>query len=387
PLLGTWRQVAAERRDARLARAEAQRNRWAPSELERTELRRLARVRRAGLAAVLLAVVALDVVLFGPWQGVLADGGRVVGGALLPAPGTLGDVWGSATSGWVRDGLGTSAPADPFLVPLAGLTALVGGGLQTAVNALVLVALPLAALAGWFTAGALTRSVGVRAVAALVWAASPGFLASLASGRLGATVVHLVLPWVLLAALRAVGVHARDVVDLPEVHRGLPDGGRARAATRRRGSLGAAGAAGLLLAVAVCAAPVLLPVAVVVLVPAALLARRAWRTLLVVLVPAVVVPLPYWGQVVGSWADGGWRLLVAEPGAPVVEQGAPSGLELLLGLPGGTAWFGLDDADGALGTLGRVGPAVGGALVLLLAAAALVRRRAVRGVRLAWFGA
>lgn len=391
PLLGTWRQVATERRDARLARAEAHRNRWAPSELERAELRRLARARRVALGVVLLAVVALDVVLFGPWQGVLADGGRVVGGALLPAPGTLGDVWGAATSGWVRDGLGTPAAADPLLVPLAGLTALVGGGLQTAVNALVLLALPFAALAGWFAAGALTRSVGVRAAAALVWAAAPGFLASLATGRLGATVVHLVLPWVLLAVLRAVGVQARDVVDVPEVRRHLPDGvgaaGRGRGAARRRGSLGAAGAAGLLLAVAVCAAPVLLPVAVAILVPAALLVRRAWRTLLVVLVPAVVVPLPYWGQVVGSWSDGGWRLLVAEPGAPVVEQATPTGLELLLGLPGGTVWFGLGDADGVLGILGRVGPAVVGGLVLLLAAAALVRRRAVRGVRLAWLGA
>ncbi|MFC8599341.1 glycosyltransferase, partial [Isoptericola sp. NPDC057191] len=190
PLLGTWRQVLAERRDARLARAEAQRARWAPTDLERADLRRLARTRRVVLGVVLVAVVALDVALFGPWQGVLADGGRVVGGGLLPAPGSVGDVWEAATSGWVRDGLGVRAAADPLLVPLTAFAVLAGGGLQTAVNAVVVAALPLAALGGWFAAGSLTRSVVVRAVAALAWAAAPGFLASLGSGRLGAVVVQ-----------------------------------------------------------------------------------------------------------------------------------------------------------------------------------------------------
>ncbi|MFE6971718.1 glycosyltransferase [Isoptericola sp. NPDC057653] len=373
PLLGTWRQVFGERRDARLARAEAQRARWAPSELERADLRRLAGTRRIVLAAVMVAVVALDVALFGPWQGVLADGGRVVGGGLLPAPGTVGDVWEAATSGWVRDGLGVRAAADPLLMPLTAFAAVAGGGLQTAVNALVVAALPLAALGGWFAAGSLTRSVAVRAVAALAWAAAPGFLASLGSGRLGAVLVHLTLPWLLVAVLRTVGAHARDVVHTP---------------VRRRGSLGAAGAAGLLLAVAVCAAPVLLPVAAVLLGVGALVVRRSWRSLLLVLLPAVVVPLPFWGEVLGSWSSGGWRLLVAEPGAPVAAQGTPTAVELLLGLPGDTAWFEpWLGTDGVLGRLAVVGPALLGAAVLVLAAVALVRRRAVRGVRLAWLAA
>ncbi len=398
PLLGTWREVMAERRDVRLSRTEAQRNRWAPSELERAELRRLAGARRTGLALVVVAVVGLAVVLFGSWQGVLVAGGRVVGGALLPAPGTLGDVAEAATSGWIRDGLGSAAPADPLLVPLTALTALVGGSAQTAVNALVVAALPLAALGGWFAAGALTRSPWARAAGALAWVAAPSFLASLGSGRVGAVLAHIALPWVLVALLRAIGVHARDALDLPEVRTDPRSGPRAptavtlRAGDQRRGSLDALGAAGLVLAVAVCGSPVLLPLALVVLVAATLVAPRHRRYLLVAPLPALAVGAPFWAHVVRTWSDGGWRLLVAEPGAPVVPAGSPDGLELLFGLPGdaaGTgAWFGqwLAD-DSVLGLISAYGPWLPGGFVLVLATVALLRSRGAAGVRLAWFAA
>src|SRR5690606_22692488 len=135
------------------------------SDLERHELRGLARRRRTALALVLLAAVAVAGAAFGPWQGVLADGGRVVGGALLPAPADLATAVEAATSGWVRDGLGTGAPADPVLLVLAFLTAVTGGSAQLVVNALVVAALPLAALGGWFAAGVVTRSAWARAAA------------------------------------------------------------------------------------------------------------------------------------------------------------------------------------------------------------------------------
>ncbi len=399
PLLGTWREVVAERRDVRMSRTEAQRNRWAPSELERAELRRVAVARRTGLALVGVAVVGLTVALFGSWPGVLAAGGRVVGGALLPAPGTLGDLVAAATSGWVRDGLGAAAPADPVLLPLVALTALVGGSVQTAVNAVVVAALPLAALGGWFATGAVVRSPWARAAGALAWVAAPSFLASLGSGRLGAVVAHLALPWVLVALLRAVGVHARDLLDLPEVRtdpgsgREVPTAVALRAGEQRRGSLGALGAAGLLLAVAACGAPVLLPLAVVALLGGMLVAPRHRRYLLLAPLPALAVAAPFWAHVIETWSDGGWRLLVAEPGAPVVAAGAPDGLELLFGLPGDAAgtglWFGswLAETGGVAGLLAAYGPWVPGGFVLVLATVALLRPHGAAGVRLAWFGA
>ncbi|WP_418276163.1 glycosyltransferase [Isoptericola jiangsuensis] len=357
PLRATWRQVATDRRDTRLTRSEAQRGQRGPTDLERSALARLARRRRTALGLVLLVVVGVAVAAFGSWQGVLADGGRVVGGALLPAPATFGEAAEAATSGWVRDALGTGAPADPLLVVLTALTGLVGGSVQTAVNLLVVAALPLAALGGWFAAGVVNRSVWARAGAALVWAASPVLLVSLQTGRLGAVVAHLVLPWVLVAVVRTVGVQARDAVGPPRP---------------RRGSLGAAAAAGLLLAVAACAAPVLLPVAILVLGVWTCVAWRHWRRFLLVLVPAVVVALPFWWHLVAVWSEGGWRLALAEPGLPL--PATPSdGVGLLLGHPTEPApWF---EGTVLAGSWSTVAPWVLGGLLLLLGAAGVFARR------------
>ncbi|ANC32825.1 glycosyltransferase [Isoptericola dokdonensis] len=363
PLRASWRRVAAERRDARLTRAEAHRVRRGPTDLERAELRRLARRRRTALALVLVPVTLLAAAVFAPWQGTLVDGGRITGGALLPAPGSIGDAFAAATSGWVRDALGTGAPADPLLAVLTALGVLAGGSVQTAVNLLVVAALPLAALAGWFGAGVVTRSVWARAAAALVWTATPGFLASLSSGRLGAVVAHLALPWVLVATIRALGTQARDGV------------GPARF---RSGSLGAAAAAGLLLAVAVCGAPVLLPAAVLTFAGVLVVARRSWRRLALVLAPAVVVGLPFWWHAVATWSDGGWRALLAEPGVPL-PSAAPDGLTLLLGQPAPpTGWL---TGTGLPGPVAAVGPWLLGGAVLVLAVAALVGARHAAAVR------
>ena len=389
PLLASWRQVYAERRDVRLSGAEANRTRWAPSELERVELRRLARRRRLGLTAVLLAAAGLAVAVFGAWQGVLLQGGRIVGGALLPAPGHATDVWTAATSGWVADGLGTRAPADPLLLPLTVLSWLTGGSFQTAVNVLVVAAVPLAAAAAWFASGAVTRSVWARTVAAFAWAASPAFLLALQTGRLGTVLAHLALPWAALALVRTVGAQARDEVEIPESANPDPEASarqRWRRDRARHGSLGAAGAAGLLLAVAVAGAPVLLPVAVGAVLVGMVLAARDRRYLPLTLIPSLAIGAPFWLHVARGAGDGSWRLLLAEPGAPVPAGDAPAAWQLLLGhaqVP--AAWFGgVEPADGWVQALADTGPWLFGGLVVLLALAALARPAVLGGVRTAW---
>lgn len=376
PLRGTWREVLVERRDRRLARAEQRRTAWAPTDIERRELRALAVRRRAGLAGAAVVLAGFTAVVFGPLAGALLAGGRLVGGSLLPATGTLGDVWRAATTGWVTTGLGAPAPADPFVSALVPASLLAGGATQTAVNLLVPACFLAAGLGAWFAAGALTRSVPLRAWATLVWVAAPALLTAVGAGRVGAVLVHATLPWLALAVVRALGLQRLDVVAPPTqdlVRRG---------SRREPGSLAAAATAGLLFAVAVAGAPVLLPVGVVVLVVVALGVRAHRRYLALVPVPALVLFAPFLVHVARTAGDGGWRLLLADPGAPVAATPAAP-WQQLLGLPTAPeAWFGLD-GGGAGDLLARWAPFAAGAVVVVLAVLAVLRgRRLAVG---AWF--
>ncbi|WP_251150335.1 glycosyltransferase [Cellulosimicrobium sp. Marseille-Q4280] len=376
PLKGTWREVLAERRDRRLARAELRRTVWAPTDIERRELRALAVRRRAGLGGVVLALGGLTALVFGPLVGPLLSGGRLVGGGVLPAGSTLGDVWRAATTGWVTTELGASAPADPFVSVLVPGALLAGGSAQTAVDVLVPACFLVAGLGAWFAAGTLTRSVALRGWATLVWVAAPSLLASVASGRVGAVLAHAALPWVALTVVRAVGLQRVDVV-APAT----PDAPR-RAPRPEPGSLAAAAAAGFAFAVAVAGAPVLLPAGLLALGVAALGVRRHRRYLALVPVPAVVVFAPFLVHAARTWSDGGWRLLLADPGSPVASTAAP-GWQQVLGLPvSPQPWFGADGA-GAADLLARWAPLVAGGVVVVLAAVAVLRGRRVAAG--AWF--
>ncbi|MCB7137172.1 glycosyltransferase [Cellulosimicrobium marinum] len=376
PLRGTWREVLAERRDRRLARAELRRTVWAPTDIERREMRALAVRRRTGLGLVLATLAGLTAVVFGPLLGTLAGGGRLVGGALLPAGSAVGDLWRAVTTGWVTTGLGAPVPADPFVSALLPAALLAGGSAQTALDVLVPACLVVAGTGAWFAAGALTRSVPLRGWAVVVWVASPGLLGALGSGRVGGLLAHAALPWLALGVVRALGLQRVDV--LAPAAPGAP----ARAARPEPGSLAAAAAAGLAFAVVVAGAPVLLPAGVLALVVVALGVRGHRRYLALVPVPALVLFAPYLVHALRTWADGGWRLLVAGPGAPVAADAAPA-WQQLLGMPvAPVPWFGLDDG-GAIDVLAGWAPYGAGGVVVVLAAVAVLRgRRVAVG---AWF--
>ncbi|MFD6092524.1 glycosyltransferase [Oerskovia sp. NPDC060338] len=390
PLQGTWRDVLGERRGHRLAHAELSRTVEAPTDLERAELRALARRRQAMLTVAVVALLGVTAVVFGPLLSVLGAGGRFVGGALLPVQGRLAEVWQAATGGWISEGLGAAAPADPFTTLLLSASLLGGGVAQPVIGVLVVTSFLVAGLGAWFAAGGVTRSVWLRAWAAVVWVAAPSLLIALGDGRLGALVAHAALPWVALGVLRALGVQARDEVapalvatSVVEVGRAAPAPRVVRTARRRRqGSIGAAAAAGLALFIAVCGAPVLLLVAALALTVVAVAATQHRRYLVLVLLPSIVLLAPFWGRVVTTWDDGGWRLLLADPGAPVQAVAAPAWQQLLGQPVEAVAWFGLD--EGALGEAGRWAPLATGALVVVLALVALFRRRGAAVVS-AWF--
>lgn len=192
------------RRSARDARAAAE----APSELELAELSRLAKRRRAVLGALVLALVAIGIWVVRPPM----SAGIYEGGGLLRASGSFLETLRAASSGWVDVGLGHEGPPDTLLwALLPGL--LLTGDLATLIPLAYWLAVPVAGIGAWFAAGAGTRSVAIRAWAAIAWALAPSFIPALHTGQLGPALAHVALPWLVLALVRAVGAERRDHVD------------------------------------------------------------------------------------------------------------------------------------------------------------------------------
>lgn len=133
-------------------------------------------------------------------------GSGVTGGELVTMRATSSSLWHAAFDGWHGTGFGGDGPASPSLAVLAIPTWIVehlpGGGDLTSpagavVGALLVLALPLAALSAYLSARVLTSSRVMRGAAALAWATTGAAGASVAQGRLGALVALILLPAVL----------------------------------------------------------------------------------------------------------------------------------------------------------------------------------------------
>ncbi|WP_246657863.1 glycosyltransferase family 2 protein [Arthrobacter yangruifuii] len=314
----------------------------------------------AGAGALVAALLLTAFSLAGLHR--LIGAPAAAGGGLLPLGQGIKDIWAAATGWWAQLGSGAPAHGDPFnyvlsLLAIAGL----GNG-NAAVLVLLLLALPLAGLSAWWAAGAFTANRWLRFWAAMFWASVPAFQVALGSGRLGALLVHILLPLTVLAMARAVGTGAP--------RRRTPPAGTA--------SWTAAATAGLLLAAVSAAAPLvfLLAVAAVVFLTAGM--RRRAKTLWWSLLPSAALLVP---QVLSAAPN--LRAVVSDPGMPLAFTRSEA-WQQLLGYP--LAF----DPDGTLGGLLPDGPwplvlaLVVGAPVVLLAAVALFRQRSARLARLTW---
>ena len=210
-LYATPAEIRGVRRDRTRQERERRARAAAPSELELREFAALARSRRRTLGAVMVLVLALSTYAL---SRLLLT--RVVTGGALPLfSGGWRQMWDAAWTTWIAAGDGYPGGITPLLAILSVPTALgrlVGLEAGDLIRGLMLLAVPLAASGAWFAAGTMTRRVALRAWAALVWALAPSLLLALGQGRLGALLVHLVLPWALLALARAVGADRRDLV-------------------------------------------------------------------------------------------------------------------------------------------------------------------------------
>ncbi|WP_427870648.1 glycosyltransferase [Leucobacter luti] len=234
----------------------------------------------------------------------------LAGGGLAPLS-PIGELWWNTRS---LDGV----PADPFAWVLALLGTLTFWNPSHAVVLFMVLSIPLAALGGWIWAAQLTDSRAGRALTGVGFALSPVLLGSLDSGRLPTLVLAVVLPWLLLAASRC------------------------------RESWSWAGTASILAAIALAAAPILLPAAVILLVVGLFTTLRGSARVLTTGLVTVVLFAP---KIVTSFAAGRPLEILMDPG--VVTPYAPGNAwHMLLGFPE----FGLEGWAGILDGIGLGGP-------------------------------
>ncbi|WP_029068396.1 glycosyltransferase family 2 protein [Jonesia quinghaiensis] len=384
-------------RDRRLARAALRKQLYGLSELDRREVRAIAAKRRSMFITLITMLTIATAVALRDLLPALTGQGRILGGALVTADGGWADLWRTWTSGWVRDGLGASAPADPLIQTLTPITTLAGGNLQLAVHLTMLGALIASGIGAWFAAGTISRSVVIRLWASLLWVASPAFLMAYSQGRLGAIIAHSALPWLIVAVMRAAGVHRRDQLTGPQLRHekradallreklAEQDTVAARPAVTSptappRKSLAAVGGAALVFAVVCAGAPVLLIPGIIALIIAAIASKT--RALLVVPIPALALLGPLLFRAIINIDAGGWRILVADPGAAYAYDTAPT-WQQVLGVPIEHTIAPLTQGWGAV-VLSLL-PFVLGATLLIGALLAFIRRgHGARGVRFAW---
>ncbi|MEU0967800.1 glycosyltransferase [Streptomyces sp. NPDC005917] len=273
----------------------------------------------------------------------LLGGGALAGGALLPAPGTSGELWSRYLDAWHAVGAGGSPAAPPYLAVVASLAALLFGSTGLAVTVLLVCSVPLAGFTAYFASRPLVTSRLLRAWAAVVYAFLPAATGALAGGRIGTAVLAILLPLIARAGIAASGLAN---------------------ASGARGSWRATWAYALLLTITTAFTPIVWPIALVLGV-VVLAVRRSdlvasgprllaqLGTPLLVLAPWSLTLLPF-----GFFKEAG-----LEYGAS-----AASALDLLGASPGG---------PGTVDGLMLIG-------IVLAALAALLRSQRQSAVRAAW---
>jgi GT2 family glycosyltransferase len=153
--------------------------------------------RRPWLLTVLL-VVAVTLVA----SRDLLSGPYLHGGAMLPAPRTAGGWWELFLAGGHDVGLGTTASAPPMALLLAAVATPVWLAPNLVTTALVVGAVPLAALTAHRFVRLFTDRRGLRILAAVGYAAALAASGAVAEGRVGTLVAAVVAPIVAGVAVR-----------------------------------------------------------------------------------------------------------------------------------------------------------------------------------------
>ncbi|MFF1833909.1 glycosyltransferase [Streptomyces sp. NPDC058231] len=308
------------------------------------EIEQFARLKRIGRkpGPVLFAVLLL--VSLVACRGLLG-GGALAGGALLPAPADVSDLWGRYADGWHPVGTGGTQTAPPYLAVISALSALFLGSTGFALTLLLVCSVPLAGLTAYFVSRPLLESRLLRAWASIAYAFLPAATGALATGRLGTAVLAILLPLIARAAVSAHGM---------------------RGSGGTRGSWRATWAYTLLLTLAMAFTPIVWPLAVVLGIGVLVLRRDDIAAYGLRFVATAATPL----LVLAPWS----LSLLGSPSSFLNEAGLEAGtgtasaLDLLGISPGGPK------AAGGVLLLG----------VVLAALAALLRGERQFAVRASW---
>ncbi|GAA1690582.1 glycosyltransferase [Streptomyces yatensis] len=169
--------------------------------LEIEQFARLKRIARKPGPMLFLVLLVVSLVACRDLLGA----GALAGGALLPAPAHVSDLWSSYVDGWHPVGTGGTQSAPPYLAALAALGTVFLGSTGFTLTLLLVCSVPLAGFIAYFASRPLVESRLLRAWGSVAYAFLPAATGALAGGRLGTAVLAILLPLMARAAAAASG--------------------------------------------------------------------------------------------------------------------------------------------------------------------------------------
>ncbi|WP_030814207.1 glycosyltransferase family 2 protein [Streptomyces sp. NRRL S-337] len=170
--------------------------------LEIEQFARLKRIARKPAPVLFLVLLLVSLIAC---RGLLGSG-ALTGGALLPAPGSVSDLWSAYLDSWHAVGTGDSAAAPPYLAVVALVSSVFLGSTGFTLTLLLVCSVPLAGLTAYFASRPLVTSRLLRAWGSIAYAFLPAAAGALAGGRLGTAVLAILLPLMARAAIAAWGL-------------------------------------------------------------------------------------------------------------------------------------------------------------------------------------
>lgn len=254
-------------------------------------------VRRPWLVAVLSAIVLSFIAGRG-----LFSGGLLHGGVLLASPDTTAGWWRLVFERWHDVGLGSSAMAPAFALPLAAVGSLVWFKPGMLVAALLIFAVPLAGL----TAHRLGRQLCLSRPIRIIWSMTYAFAiigtGAVAQGRLGTIIALVVAPIIVNTALQ--------LLAKPGLQLGLRLGIWIAVAAAFAPLMYLLGIAGIVVLAYVGGIRLRLPLVIAALLPFALLGP--W------MIERVLMPMRWWWEAgfASGYAASAWDIVLGRAGGP-----------------------------------------------------------------------